>query len=154
MHANRRQLRPGGRLVAVAVLVAALGACTSDPSDARVPETAAPTETTAGAATTAAATTVAAVTTSGAGPTASTVARDTSIEIVDFAFVPALTTVRPGTTVRWTNADGVRHQITAEDFFSEGLDKGDSFERTFDDAGEYPYFCGIHNFMSGTVVVA
>jgi plastocyanin len=30
---------------------------------------------------------------------------------------------------------------------------GNTFEFTFDDAGEYPYFCMVHPWMTGTVTV-
>ena len=36
---------------------------------------------------------------------------------------------------------------------SDGLDQGDSFSHTFDQAGTFNYVCGIHPSMKATVVV-
>ena len=78
-----------------------------------------------------------------------------AVEIRDFAFGPAEATVAPGTEVRWTNADDVDHSVVAEDgtFASANLDEGATFPFTFTEPGTYPYACGIHDSMHGTVVV-
>jgi plastocyanin len=33
------------------------------------------------------------------------------------------------------------------------LFRGDEFSATFPTTGEYPYFCGVHPFMHGVIVV-
>jgi len=38
-------------------------------------------------------------------------------------------------------------------FTSGVLKTGDSFSYTFDTAGEYPYFCALHPWMTGLVIV-
>jgi plastocyanin len=77
------------------------------------------------------------------------------VEIRDFAFGPPDAAVPVGGQVLWTNADGLAHSIAADDasFVSPDLDTGDSFPFTFAAPGTYPYHCGIHESMRGTVVV-
>ena len=59
-----------------------------------------------------------------------------------------------GTTVRWTNTDGANHDVVsgnpgdmdAGDLFrSPLLGTGDTFEHTFNDAGQFTYFCAPHS---------
>lgn len=77
------------------------------------------------------------------------------VEISDFRFEPAEATVAVGTTVRWENHDDATHSVVdrALDAESGALARGDTFERTYDEAGTFPYLCGIHNFMEGTITV-
>ena len=83
------------------------------------------------------------------------VATDT-VTIKSFEFMPQRITVAPGTTVSWTNNDDAVHSIkdtSSLDFESDDLSEGDTFQHTYDEAGEFPYICGIHQYMTGTVVV-
>ena len=77
------------------------------------------------------------------------------VEIVDFTFSPEAITVPVGTTVTWRNADEAIHSVAdrALGIESEDLAQGGSFEHTYASAGTFPYVCGIHNYMEGTVVV-
>ena len=77
------------------------------------------------------------------------------VEIRDFAFGPPELAIPAGGQVVWTNADGVAHSVVAEGgtFTSPDLGQGASFPFTFAEPGTYPYFCGIHDSMRGTVVV-
>lgn len=77
------------------------------------------------------------------------------VAIVDFAFVEQTIEVPAGTTVEWVNDDSFDHTVVADDgsFESETMASGDTFSFTFDTPGEYPYICGIHPSMLGTVVV-
>ena len=80
------------------------------------------------------------------------------VEIEDFAFQPSAITVKKGTTVTWTNKDNVQHSIvpdTQSNAFdgSELLTKDESYSFTFNTPGTYPYHCGPHPNMKGTVVV-
>ncbi len=79
----------------------------------------------------------------------------TDVTIADFAFSPDTLDVAVGTTVVWTNDDPTTHTVTADDdsFGSDGLGQGDSFEHTFDTAGEHTYHCNIHPSMQATIVV-
>ncbi len=77
------------------------------------------------------------------------------VHIKNFAFVPATITVAAGSTVRFVNDDGEAHTVTAdaETFDSGGLDAGDAWSYRFATPGSYPYFCAVHPYMHGTVVV-
>ncbi len=77
------------------------------------------------------------------------------VVIADFTFGPEDITVSTGTTVTWTNEDEAAHSVADRelDFDSGNMAEGDTFEFTYDEAGEYPYVCGIHNYMRGTVTV-
>jgi plastocyanin len=79
-----------------------------------------------------------------------------NVGIDNFKFAPGALTVRPGVSVTFENHDGMVHNIVAVGglFRSTGLDTNDKFSFTFDKPGEYPYFCGLHPFMKGKVVVA
>jgi plastocyanin len=87
-------------------------------------------------------------------PPAAPVATD-KVKIDNFFFTPATITVPVGATVTWTNQDDIPHLVVAKDhaFRSPPLDTGDSFTHVFAQAGEYPYFCGLHPKMVGTVKV-
>ncbi len=89
----------------------------------------------------------------GEGEGEDAVAGDT-ITISNFSF-DGVTEVAVGTTVVVTNTDSAPHTWSAEDgtFDSGALGEGDTFEFTFTEAGEFPYFCNFHPSMTGTIVV-
>lgn len=93
-------------------------------------------------------------TTTSSPPSNSDVSGSADITIDNFAFSGA-TSVTVGTTVTATNEDGVTHTWTSGDgvWDSGGLTRGESFEFTFEEAGEYSYFCTIHPTMEGTITV-
>jgi plastocyanin len=78
-----------------------------------------------------------------------------SVTIADFAFNPPTLAVPRGTTVTWTNNDGLGHSVVAGDggFASDTLGTGASFQFTFHSAGEFAYICGLHPSMTGVVTV-
>ena len=78
-----------------------------------------------------------------------------AVTVENFNFVSAEIVVPPGTTVVWTNADDVEHTVTASDnsFSSPAIEPESQFSHTFASAGTYSYFCAIHPFMTGKVVV-
>jgi plastocyanin len=78
-----------------------------------------------------------------------------AVTIESFEFKPQQITVASGTTVTWTNGDSAVHSIKDKGdlFESDDLSEGGTFEHTYDEAGEFPYICGIHQYMTGTVVV-
>jgi plastocyanin len=87
-------------------------------------------------------------------------------------FVPNLLDISAGTTVTWTNGDltsynsfevGQLHTVTSGslesgnigiDFGSGFLPAGKTFQHTFDSTGTFDYFCTIHPFMTGKVIVS
>jgi plastocyanin len=77
------------------------------------------------------------------------------IKVDNFSFGPTTLTVAVGTTITWTNRDGMPHTIVGAEkvFMSKLLDTNEKFSFTFDKAGTYPYFCSIHPEMTGSVVV-
>ncbi|MDE1845445.1 MAG: cupredoxin domain-containing protein, partial [Thaumarchaeota archaeon] len=77
-------------------------------------------------------------------------------------FSPNPITVAPGTEVEWKNGDTVSHTVTsgkvtddnAGSLFDSGLiKKGADFKFTFANAGTYDYFCTVHPWMTGQVIV-
>jgi plastocyanin len=86
---------------------------------------------------------------------ADTPAPTTLVHIKNFMFVPATVTVAPGTAITFVNDDEEPHTVTANDksFDSEGLDTNQKFTHTFAKAGTYMFFCEVHPYMHGTVIV-
>jgi plastocyanin len=82
-------------------------------------------------------------------------AQAAAIQIDNFHYTPSSLTVAPGTTVTWTNADDSPHTVREKDgkFKSAALDTDDKFSQTFAAPGEYEYFCSIHPYMTGKIVV-
>lgn len=82
-------------------------------------------------------------------------ASDPGVGILDFRFAPPTTTVHVGDTVTWTNNGRAPHSATANDgSFNTGiLRPGASASHTFARAGTFTYFCSVHPFMHGTIVV-
>ena len=80
---------------------------------------------------------------------------DSKVEIDDLVFSPARITVKAGTTVAWLNADDTPHTVASSSklFKSKVLDTDGSFSFTFTTPGMYEYFCSLHPYMTGTVVV-
>ena len=72
-------------------------------------------------------------------------------------FIPPTITVVIGqnNTVEWTNADNTAHTVTATNlsFNSGPIGPTQTFIETFDTAGTFSYYCTIHPFMKGTVIV-
>jgi plastocyanin len=71
------------------------------------------------------------------------------------SFSPACIQVPAGTTVTFTNADGVTHTVTADDgtYDSGNLAPTRAFTHLYATAGTSAYHCTIHAGMSGTVIV-
>ena len=76
------------------------------------------------------------------------------------SFAPAAIEVDPGTTVvwKWTGAGGRHNVVARDDAFSSPYHqtKGSTFERAFEAAGAFPYYCVPHRAsgMKGGVTVS
>ena len=77
------------------------------------------------------------------------------------AYLPNPIQVSVGTTVTWTNNDAQPHtatsgqNVTPDGRFDSGImAPAATFDFTFTEAGEYPYFCLLHPNMVGTVSVS
>lgn len=81
---------------------------------------------------------------------------EVKIAILNYKFDPEVLTVAAGTTVTWVNQDETVHSVVSSDkrfTGSGGLDKGDDYSYTFTTPGSYEYFCSLHPFMKGQIVV-
>ncbi|MFQ5476677.1 MAG: hypothetical protein ACE5DT_06565, partial [Nitrosopumilus sp.] len=86
---------------------------------------------------------------------------DDCIDVEHGCYIPGTATVDVGGKVIFTNDDSKSHTFTAgtagdgptKVFGMDLLPPGDSFEWTPDTAGEYPYFCMIHPWMDGLIIV-
>jgi len=82
-------------------------------------------------------------------------------EETDECFIPSSVTIGVGEKVTWSNDDTAAHTVTSGsaadgpdgEFDSSLFMAATTFEHTFDTEGEYPYFCMVHPWMVGTVVV-
>jgi plastocyanin len=79
------------------------------------------------------------------------------VSIAKMKFEPQLVRIKPGTTVKWINRERRNnHSVLFEKegyTESERMFPGESWQRTFDKPGIYPYTCGPHPEMSGVVEV-
>ena len=82
-------------------------------------------------------------------------ASDPGVTIADFQFTPGSSTVHVGDTVTWTNNGLSSHTATARDgsFDTGVLKTGASASHTFTQPGTFAFYCKIHPFMHGTIVV-
>jgi nitrite reductase (NO-forming) len=73
-----------------------------------------------------------------------------------YGYDPLELMVPLGATVTWTNDDpGMPHTVTAKDgSFDSGIfQSGQSWSHTFDKPGDFEYFCTLHPWMRGMVMV-
>lgn len=77
------------------------------------------------------------------------------VAISNFSFQPQDVTIPVGATIVWTNQDTAPHSIAADDgsFNSENLTMNSIHRRVFTTAGSFPYHCGVHPNMHGTIIV-
>ena len=76
-------------------------------------------------------------------------------------FIPSTVVITVGGTVTWENTDTAAHTASSgtpaggpDGVFDSSLIKsGGSYSVTLDDEGTYPYFCMVHPWMEGTVIV-
>jgi len=84
------------------------------------------------------------------GPTATN-----QVSIGDASFNPSSILVTPGTTVTWTWAVPVTHNVTfsSSALTSSGNRSSGTFTQNFPNAGSFGYQCTLHAGMTGSVTV-
>ena len=77
------------------------------------------------------------------------------MKIENIQFMPRDITAKVGQTIKWTNADSVDHNVSADSagIKSDNLGEGDTFEYKPDKAGKIDYVCTIHPGQDGTIDV-
>ena len=78
--------------------------------------------------------------------------------IKDFKFVPQHITIKKGQSITWENREkrqyhSVWFEALGEDEPEDYLFPEDIYERRFEQTGTYPYRCGPHPEMTGSVTV-
>jgi len=82
-------------------------------------------------------------------------------ETSNACYLPQDITISTGDTVKWDNVDNAAHTVTGGSpsdgpsgvFDSSLLMAGLDYSFTFNDAGNYDYFCMVHPWMVGSVTV-
>ena len=82
-------------------------------------------------------------------------------ETSNACYLPADITISIGDTVQWNNVDKAAHTVSGGNpadgpsgvFDSSLLMAGLEYSFTFNDAGNYDYFCMVHPWMTGSVTV-
>ena len=77
-------------------------------------------------------------------------------------FVPPLLNTSKGVIVTWTNKDSALHTVVSRahaagssfpEFDSEYIGPNDTFKYAFSTVGTFDYYCVLHPFMKGKVIV-
>ena len=92
-------------------------------------------------------------------PTAATTPNGVTADIVNLAHKDL--TVSIGTTVVWVNQAssphttraGIPHEQPSGEWDSDRIAPGGQFSFTFEEVGEFPYYCNIHRSMTATITV-
>lgn len=78
----------------------------------------------------------------------------------DACYIPSSIMISKGESVTWKNEDSAFHSVTSGSYdlpdgrFDSGhMDPGQTFTVTFVDLGTHEYFCKLHPWMKGTVIV-
>jgi len=81
-------------------------------------------------------------------------------EKTDSCYTPSKIVIKQGDSVTWVNEDVAFHSVTSgyynepsEIFDSNYLDPEESFTFIFENIGTYDYFCTLHPWMKGQVIV-
>ena len=82
-------------------------------------------------------------------------------EDTDSCYLPSSLEIRVGDTVSWSNDDSAAHTVTSGSvsgdagtiFDSSLFMAGTTFDHTFDEAGTFDYFCMVHPWMTGQIIV-
>ena len=81
-------------------------------------------------------------------------------EEIDRCYIPSNIVIEKGKQVTWVNEDSAFHSVTSgfyetptELFDSGHLDPYETYTLTFDESGTFDYFCTLHPWMKGQVIV-
>jgi plastocyanin len=82
-------------------------------------------------------------------------------EETDECYIPSMLNISNGTTVSWENIDGAAHFATSgtpdggpDGIFDSGMIGPNSvYEYEFSNVGEFEYYCLVHPWMTGIIVV-
>jgi len=83
-------------------------------------------------------------------------------ETINECYIPHMVTIDVGGEVMWNNIDAMAHTVTAgtpteglSEHFDSGLvAPGAMFSHEFTEAGTFDYFCMVHPWMAGAVMVS
>lgn len=84
-----------------------------------------------------------------------------TVNLIDFEICQEEITIQAGEAIAFVNNGATRHQVAHDApegegrfFRSDPLLTGDTFIKTFETPGTYPYFCSFHfEKMTGTITV-
>ena len=75
-------------------------------------------------------------------------------------YLPTIITINQHDTITWINEDRGLHTVTTGYYDtpdgmieSEQIAPAETFSFTFDDTGQFHYYCRLHPWMEGTVIV-
>lgn len=81
-------------------------------------------------------------------------------EKTDSCYTPSKIVIKQSNSVTWINQDAAFHSVTSGHYdepsglFDSGhLDPNESFTFIFENTGTYDYFCTLHPWMNGKVIV-
>ncbi len=81
-------------------------------------------------------------------------------EIKDLCYIPSEISIIVGESVIWQNQDAAFHSVTSgtyekpDGLFDSGhLDPNQYFKLNFEDIGEFDYYCTLHPWMKGKIIV-
>lgn len=78
-----------------------------------------------------------------------------------YAFTPETINVPAGTEIIWINRGSANHTVTSDLTFANAMDKFDSgiikpggnYSHSFKNPGFYTYYCKVHTYMKGYIIV-
>jgi plastocyanin len=81
-------------------------------------------------------------------------------EVTNSCYSPSEILINSGDSITWLNGDTAFHSVTSgfydapNNIFDSGyLDPKESFTFFFEDIGKYDYFCTLHPWMKGQIIV-
>jgi plastocyanin len=81
-------------------------------------------------------------------------AATTNVTIQDFSFSPPSVDIKVNDSVIWTWASGFHSTTSSDSLWDSGAHfPPASFTNVFSSAGDFPYFCSVHPFMTAAVKV-